>query len=189
MSKVKLTKNRKESDSDQDYNIENLNDLMMDNPLKDDKSDDLEFINNSDFSDEIDQKINDIYEKNKDRKQITPRKESLMEIDKKGNEIKKKKYDKKIMAQNFNDYFDASHKDIEDYYQVNYPELNNYDLKFDLYSDLFKLIDKKKIFNFTKNNEEYNAINEGNLFYLMYELLYHNYNIFLYGFGNKSRQI
>jgi hypothetical protein len=41
------------------------------------------------------------------------------------------------MGNKFNEYFDAEQKKIEDYYEVNYPGLNKYDLKIDIYSDLF----------------------------------------------------
>ena len=73
----------------------------------------------------------------------------------------------------FNDNFEASHNKIEDYYEVNYPELNKYDLKIDQYSDLFKLINKKKIFpsllgNNDYNYSDYNVINDGNLLILIY---------------------
>ena len=122
---------------------------------------------------------------------------------------------KKIMKNNFNDYFDASHNKIEDYYEVNYPELNNYELKIDLYSDFYRLLDKGKIFpslseymvrskdkekkkvreeELEKNQEDArdesnNIINKGNLFDLMYELLFQKFNVFLYGFGSKMHLI
>ena len=37
--------------------------------------------------------------------------------------------------------------------------------------------------------EENNKINSGNLNKIMSDLIYHNYNIFLYGFGSKIRLI
>ena len=43
-------------------------------------------------------------------------------------------------------YLNKDFDDIDDYYEVNYPGLNQYELKIDVYSDLFKLISKKKIF-------------------------------------------
>ena len=161
MSNNRILRNKTDTDSDQDFNIEN--EMIITNPINNENLNmDIKQHNISDFSGEKEGQIDYIYEKHKEGLKNTPNKEHIIHLDEKGitNEKKKKvKYDKKIMAQNFNDYYEASHKEINDYYEVNYPELSNYELKIDLYSELFKLVDKNKIFNFIENNEEYNAIN------------------------------
>ncbi len=192
-------KNKSNSESENDLDLDKSMDL--DEPIQKIDSDE-DYIDNSDMSDEIEKKIESIYERNKNS-HIKTGKDDNDFFDDKGKEEKKKreKYDKKIMKNNFNDYFDASHNKIEDYYEVNYPELNNYELKIDLYSDLYRLIDKGKIYpslseymvrnkekeyeKDDKKEESNNVINKGNLNQLIYELLFQNFNIFLYGFGSK----
>ena len=201
MHKSRNKKNKSNSESENDLDLDNNLDLDDEQIQKNDDSDE-DFIDNSDMSDEIEKKIESIYERNKNNR-INSGNDDNNIFNNKGKDEKKKKekYEKKIMKKNFNDYFDASHNKIEDYYEVNYPELNNYELKIDLYSDFYKLISKGKIFpslsefivrNTDKekkeedsDDENNNIINKGNLFRLMYELLFQNFNIFLYGFGNK----
>ena len=160
---------------DLDINNENKN------SFDDDSSD------NSSINDEIEQKISSICERNKNN---FLSQENTNEIDTKNDKKKTQKSGKKTKKNNFNDFFEANNK-IDDYYEVNYPELNKYDLKIDTYSDLFKLMSKNEIFptllkdEDKKIDEENNNINRGNLNKLMYDLLLHNFNIFLYGFGSK----
>ena len=190
-------------------NSESDNDIDMNNNTsqfqKNNESDE-DFFDNSDFSDEIEKKIDSIYERNKNLKS-GKNENNFLNQGINDEKKKKEKYDKKIMKDYFNDYFDASHNKIEDYYEVNYPELNKYELKIDLYSYFYKLIENKKIFpslekkikkpidikreededdkDKDKEKDEINDISMGNLFSLMYELLYKDFNVFLYGFGNK----
>ena len=192
-----------QSNSESDKDIDNDNNLDIDDQLE--KNDDLlneDF--NSDFSDEIEKKIDSIYERNR-KPNLNKKENNFYSQNVKDEKKKKEKYDKKIMKNSFNDYFDASSNKIDDYYEVNYPELNKYELKIDLYTEYYKLIESGKIFpsfkekqkNKSKDKrkeddeknegENYNEINKGNLFKLMYELLYQNFNIFLYGFGSKMR--
>ena len=152
--------------------------------LSDDLSDDAS------CDEEIDRKINAVIEKSKNNLY----EEENQKENYKNDKIKKQKYDKKLKKNQFNDYFD-SYTNFDDYYEVNYPELSKYELKIDMYSDLFKLISKNKIFptllkkDVEKFYEENNKINSGNLNKIMSDLIYHNYNIFLYGFGSKIRLI
>ena len=190
-------------------NSESDNDIDMNNNTgqfqKNNESDE-DFFDNSDFSDEIEKKIDSIWERNKNLKS-GKNENNFLNQGINDEKKKKEKYDKKIMKNYFNDYFDASHNKIEDYYEVNYPELNKYELKIDLYSYFYKLIENKKIFpslekkikkpidikreededdkDKDKDKDEINDISMGNLFSLMYELLYKDFNVFLYGFGNK----
>ena len=164
---------------DLDINNENKN------SFDDDSSDD------SSINDEIEQKISSICERNKNN---FLSQENTNEIDTKNDKKKTQKIGKKTKKNNFNDFFEANNK-IDDYYEVNYPELNKYDLKIDTYSDLFKLMSKNEIFptllkdEDKKIDEENNNINRGNVNKLMYDLLLHNFNIFLYGFGSKVRLV
>ena len=171
----------KDSVNEKDVDLDNVAQKNNDYEEGDDLSDD------SSLFDEIEEKINSINVRNKN---ISI--EGDDNINFKNNEKKnQQKYDKTVTKNHFNDYFDSHNNIKDDYYEVNYPQLNKYELKIDSYSDLFKLISKKEIFktlfNYTDKNrdEKENGINDGNLFRLMYDLLTHNYNIFLYGFGNK----
>ena len=214
MHKTRNKNNKSNSESDNDLDLDKS--LDLDEPIQKNNDSDEDFIDNSDMSDEIEKKIESIYERNRNSN-IKTGKDDNDFFDIKGKEEKKKKekYEKKIMKNNFNDYFDASHNKIEDYYEVNYPELNNYELKIDLYSDFYRLLDKGKIFpslseymvrskdkekkkvreeELEKNQEDArdesnNIINKGNLFDLMYELLFQKFNVFLYGFGSKMHLI
>ena len=111
-------KNKSNSESENDLDLDKSMDL--DEPIQKIDSDE-DYIDNSDMSDEIEKKIESIYERNKNS-HIKTGKDDNDFFDDKGKEEKKKreKYDKKIMKNNFNDYFDASHNKIEDYYEVNY---------------------------------------------------------------------
>jgi hypothetical protein len=188
MSKARNKKDKSNNGSEKDFDI--LQDIDLDNQnLKDDDSDE-DFINNSDISEQIEKKLDSIYEKG----YLSANKfaNNLYDKGEKEEKKKKEKYDKKIMYNYFKDYFDASHNKIEDYYEVNYPELSKYELKIDQYSDLYKSIDNREIFpslleNQDKYYQDYNVIDDGNLFRLMYEILFQNFNIFLYGFGNKMK--
>ena len=115
-----------------DFDNNNENKNSFDDDLSDDSS----------INDEIEQKISSICEKNKNN---FLSQENTNKIDTKNDKKKTQRYDKESKKNNFNDFFEANNK-IEDYYEVNYPELNKYDLKIDTYSDLFKLISKNKIF-------------------------------------------
>ena len=190
MSKSINKKNKSNSEIDKDIDIDQ--ELDLDNQIQKDDESDEDYDDNSDISDDIERRIDSIYERNKNNRLNSIRDEKNLYSKGEKEEKRKEKYEKKIMNNYFNDYFEASHNKIEDYYEVNYPELNKYDLKIDQYSDLFKLINKKKIFpsllgNNDYNYSDYNVINDGNLFSLMYELLYQDFNIFLYGFGNKMK--
>ena len=190
MSKSINKKNKSNSEIDKDIDIDQ--ELDLDNQIQKDDESDEDYDDNSDISDSIERRIDSIYERNKNNRLNSIRDEKNLYSKGEKEEKRKEKYEKKIMNNYFNDYFEASHNKIEDYYEVNYPELNKYDLKIDQYSDLFKLINKKKIFpsllgNNDYNYSDYNVINDGNLFSLMYELLYQDFNIFLYGFGNKMK--
>ena len=190
MSKSINKKNKSNSEIDKDIDIDQV--LDLDNQIQKDDESDEDYDDNSDISDSIERRIDSIYERNKNNRLNSIRDEKNLYSKGEKEEKRKEKYEKKIMNNYFNDYFEASHNKIEDYYEVNYPELNKYDLKIDQYSDLFKLINKKKIFpsllgNNDYNYSDYNVINDGNLFSLMYELLYQDFNIFLYGFGNKMK--
>ena len=192
MNKSRNTKNKSNSESEQDLELDN--NLDLDEQFQKNNDSDEDFLDNSDMSDEIEKKIDSIYEKNKGGRQNSGKEENELFGLGKDEKKKKEKYEKKIMKNNFNDYFDASNNKIEDYFEVNYPELNKYDLKIDLYTDFFKLIEKKEIFPSlieTKNKEieVNNDINIGNLFSLMYELIYQNINVFLCGFGSKMNLI
>ena len=190
MKKIINKKNKSNSEIDKDIDIDQ--ELDLDNQIQKDDESDEDYDDNSDISDSIERRIDSIYERNKNNRLNSIRDEKNLYSKGEKEEKRKEKYEKKIMNNYFNDYFEASHNKIEDYYEVNYPELNKYDLKIDQYSDLFKLINKKKIFpsllgNNDYNYSDYNVINDGNLFSLMYELLYQDFNIFLYGFGNKMK--
>lgn len=210
MNKSRNTKNKSNSESEQDLDLYNNSDL--DDQFHKNNDSDEDFSDNSDLSDEIEKKIDSIvYEKNKgNRKNSGKDENNFFGSGGKDEKKKKEKYEKKIMKENWADYFEASHNKIEDYYQVNYPELNKYDLKIDLYTDFYKLIEKKEVFSSflesktkskfkgKKKDEEddkekeieiNNDINMGNLFSLMYELIYQNINVFLCGFGSKMNLI
>lgn len=186
-TKRKISTNKSEEDKDNNKHLVEENDIGL-NQDKSYSEDD--FSDNSSMSDEIEEKINSKFDKNK---KIFTGNDNINEEGEK-NDIKKKvKYDQKVMKDKFNDYFDAYKNQIDDYYDVNYPSLSQYDFKIDIYSDLYKLIDKGKIFpsllrnheNEEDTDEKYNIINKGNLFNLIYDLLFFGCNIFLYGFGNK----
>ena len=140
---------RKKTNSKSDDELENkkdsvdAKDIELDNINEDKNSFDGDSSEDSNISDEIDKKIGTIYDRNKN---FFEGNDNNNKEDVKNDKKKKVKYDKKIMGNTFNDYFDAYKNQIEDYYEVNYPGLNKYDLKIDMYSDLFKLISKKKIF-------------------------------------------
>ena len=191
-SRNKGKKKNNKSDESLDYKKDSADakDFDLDNINEDKNSFDDDYSEDSDISDEINKKINSIYDKNKSFLESNNNNNNNEEVNK--NDVKKKiKYEQKIMGNKFNEYFDAEQKKIEDYYEVNYPGLNKYALKIDIYSDLFKLISKNEIFPNLLNNEDVNkneknnSINQGNLFKLMYDLLFHNFNVFLYGFGSK----
>ena len=135
-------------------------------------------------SEEIDQQLENVTQRlrNKEKKIVT-------QTDVINSKKEKEKYDKKIMENDFKDYFDSNKVDHEDYYEVNYPELSKYEIKIDLYSELFKTIGKNNFFHDMQKNENLNIINSGNLYQLIYELFYQNYNVFLYGFGNKTKLV
>lgn len=169
--------NMEDLPQDKELDIDNIKDIN--NNLEDDFSED------SNFDDEIEKKINSIDDK---RKTLFMEKDNMDIEGQKNGKKNKQKYDKKIMKNYFNDYFDSYKNTDDDYYEVNYPGLNKYEFKIDNYSELFKLISKKKIFKnplINEDQETENNINSGNLFLLMYNLLDLDYNIFLYGFGNK----
>ena len=161
-------------------NLEKINDSLSD-----------DFSDDSNLGDEIDRKINAAKEKSQNNLLKQENQDEFYQKDK----IKKQKYEKKIKKDKFNDYFDSYNNKIDDYYEVNYPELSKYELKIDVYSDLFKLISKNKIFQTLlkkdeqKFDEQNNNINRGNLNQIMTELLFQNYNILLYGFGSKMNLI
>ena len=207
MNKSRNKNNQSNSESEKDIDMSN----NLDQYQKNNDSDEEESFDNSDISDEIEKKINSICERNKNLKS-GKNENNFLNQGLNDEKKKKEKYDKKIMKKNFNDYFDASHNKIEDYYEVNYPELNKYELKIDLYSYFYKLIENRKIFpsltefkmrkaqnkkkdedeeDKEKEMKEYdnNYITSGNLYSLMYELLNQDFNIFLYGFGNKMNII
>lgn len=201
---MQKSRNKKpKSNSGSEKDIDNDNNINIDDQLE--KNDLLDEDFNSDMSDEIEKKIDTIYERNK-RSNLGKKENNFYNQDGKEEKKKKEKYEKKIMRNYFNDYFDASSNKIDDYYEVNYPELNKYELKIDLYTEYYKLIESGKIFpsfkekknkskskdkrkedDEEKEGENYNDINKGNLFKLMYEFLYQNFNIFLYGFGSKMK--
>ena len=206
MNKSRNKNNQSNSESEKDIDMSNSLGQFQKNNDSDEES-----FDNSDISDEIEKKINTICERNKNLKS-GKNENNFLNQGLNDEKKKKEKYDKKIMKKNFNDYFDASHNKIEDYYEVNYPELNKYELKIDLYSYFYKLIENRKIFpsltekkirksqnkkkdedEKDKDNKEIdennNIINKGNLYSLMYELLNQDFNIFLYGFGNKMNLI
>ena len=112
-------------------NLEKINDSLSD-----------DFSDDSNLGDEIDRKINAAKEKSQNNLLKEENQDEFYQKDK----IKKQKYEKKIKKDKFNDYFDSYNNKIDDYYEVNYPELSKYELKIDVYSDLFKLISKNKIF-------------------------------------------
>ena len=200
-SRNQKPKSKQNSSSENDLDIDNNIDIDDQNQFEKNDILDEDFIDNSDISDEIEKKIDSICDRNKNNRLNSGKNDNMLyKPDGKVEKKKKEKYDKKKMKNSFNDYFDASHNKIEDYYEVNYPELNKYELKIDLYNDFYKLIEEKKIFpslkerkkkcrdkdNYNyKDDENYNEINKDNLFILMYELLFQNFNIFLYGFGSK----
>jgi len=187
MSKIKIKKNKSNTDSEKDLDI--LQDIDLDNQIQKDEDSDEDFINNSDMSEEIGNKIDSIFEKG--YQSANKFESNLYDKGVKEEKKKKEKYEKKIMYNYFKDYFDASHNKIEDYYEVNYPELSKYELKIDQYSDLYRAIENRNIFPSLLENQNksayYNVIDDGNLFNLMYEILFQNFNIFLYGFGNKMK--
>ena len=206
MNKSRNKNNQSNSESEKDIDMSNSLGQFQKNNDSDEES-----FDNSDISDEIEKKINTICERNKNLKS-GKNENNFLNQGLNDEKKKKEKYDKKIMKKNFNDYFDASHNKIEDYYEVNYQELNKYELKIDLYSYFYKLIENRKIFpsltekkirksqnkkkdedEKDKDNKEIdennNIINKGNLYSLMYELLNQDFNIFLYGFGNKMNLI
>jgi len=191
-NKRKASTNKSEEDKDKNKDNVEENDIGL---AQDKSYSEDDFSDDSSMSDEIEEKINSKFDKNK---KIFTGNDNLNEEADKSDIKKKVKYDPKVMKDKFNDYFDAYKNQIDDYYEVNYPSLSQYDFKIDIYSDLYKLIDKKIIFptllNNHKNNDEneedsvdenHNDINKGNLFDLMYDLIFFGFNIFLYGFGNK----
>ena len=187
-SRNKRQKTNSKSEEEFDYKKDSVDpkDIEIDNINEDKNNFDDDSSEDSNMSDEIDKKISSIYDKNKNFFELNDNKN---EENTKNDKKKKVKYDKKIMGNKFNEYFDAYKNQIDDYYEVNYPGLNQYELKIDVYSDLFKLILKKKIFPDLligdSEKEKLFIINRDNLFKLMYDLLFFQYNIFLYGFGNK----
>ena len=187
MSKTKNKKNNVNTESEKDLDI--LQDLDLDNQIQKDEDSDEDYINNSDMSEEIGNRIDSIFEKG--YQSANKFESNLYDKGAKEEKKKKEKYEKKIMYKQFKDYFDASHDKIEDYYEVNYPELSKYELKIDQYSDLYRSIEDRNIFPSLLENQDkfsdYNEIDDGNLFNLMYEILFQNFNIFLYGFGNKMK--
>ncbi len=187
-SRNKKQKTNSKSDEEFDYKKDSVDakDTELDNINDDKNSFDDDSSEDSNISDEINKKISSIYDKNKS---FFEENNNKNEEDTKNNKKKKVKYEKKIMKTKFNEYFDAYKNQIDDYYEVNYPGLNQYDLKIDVYSDLFKLISKKKIFPELLycefDFEKIILINRKHLFNLMYDLLFFQYNIFLTGFGSK----
>ena len=198
-SRNQKPKSKQNSSSENDLDLDNNIDIDDQDQFEKNDILDEDFIDNSDMSDEIEKKIDSIYDRNKNTRLNSGKNDNMLyNLDGKDEKKKKEKYDKKIMKNYFNDYFDASHNKIEDYYEVNYPELSKYELKIGLYNELYKLIEEKKLFpSLTERkkkfkdkddfneDENYNYINKGNLFSLIYELLFQNFNIFLYGFGSK----
>jgi hypothetical protein len=203
---MKTSRNKKNKSNKSKSNTNSQEDIDKKKDSADDKNIDLDKINqdddisdddssiDSDMSDEINKKIDLICDRNKSNLvENEIKNDDDYQFDKKKNV----KYEKKEMKNDFGDYFDAFKRDtdIDGYYEVNYPKLK-YDLKIDVYSDLFKLISKGKIFptllnkdflteeKFKENN---NVINTGNLFKLIYDLFLQEYNIFIYGFGSKMR--
>ena len=198
MNKSRNKKSNSNSVSEDDLNLDNNNgsNIGVYEQFQKNENLDEDYIDESDMSEEIEQKIDLVYEKNK--KYTNNKENNAIFKDIKEEKKKKEKYDKRIMKKNFNDYFEASSNKIEDYYEVNYSELNKYDLKIDQYTEYYKLLEKRKIFpslilqkntNNTQEQENNNIINQGNLFNLMYELIYQDFNIFLYGFGSKINLI
>ena len=198
MDKSRNKKSNSNSASKDDLNLDNNygSNIDADEQFQKNENLDEDYIDESDMSEEIEQKIDLVYEKNK--KNINNKENNAIFQDIKEEKKKKEKYDKKIMKNNFNDYFEASSNKIEDYYEVNYSELNKYDLKIDQYTEYYKLLEKGKIFpslklqknkNNSQEQENNNIINQWNLFNLIYELIYQDFNIFLYGFGSKINLI
>ena len=140
-----MKKTNSKSDEEFDYKKDSVDakDTELDNINDDKNSFDDDSSEDSNISDEINKKISSIYDKNKS---FFEENNNKNEEDTKNDKKKKVKYEKKIMKTKFNEYFDAYKNQIDDYYEVNYPGLNQYELKIDVYSDLFKLISKKKIF-------------------------------------------
>ena len=200
MNKSRNKKSKSNSESENNIDIDNNqdNNIDMDKQYQKDENIDEDDFDYSDMSDEIEQKIDSIRGRNKrDRTHMNYNENNFIFQDTKEEKKKKEKYDKKIMKNNFNDYFDASSNKIDDYYEVNYPELNSYELKIGLYTEFYKLIDQGKIFpsliskrdKIINEEDNTNIISIGNLYNLMYELLYQDFNIFLYRFGSKINDI
>ena len=192
-NKGKTMKTVSEDDNNKIKNFDEEKDLGYDSHpheniynFENDSSEDLS------LDEEVEEKIKKIYD---NKKNIFEERENENNNEKKLDKKTKQKYEKKVMNSQFNNYFDSYNNQIDDYYEVNYPGLNQYDFKIDNYSVLFKLIKKKKIFFSFLNDEDkekdekQNNINIGNMFSLMYDILFQGFNIFLYGFGNKMNFI
>lgn len=195
MKALRNKKKQKNSKSEESFDIEKNcaeeRDNDIDNIIQDKSITDDDYSDDSSLSDHIERKIDSIIDKSKNN---LLKDENIDEDMGKSEKKKKQKYDKKIIKKEFNDFFDANAKKIDDYYEVNYPGLNDYELKIDMYSDLYKKIIKKEIFpsllgNKVEEVQNLNNLNEGNLFQLIYELFYQNINVFLYGFGTKMELI
>ena len=185
-SKTNSEEQLNEDNIEKDMDIDNI----INNQIEENNEFDSDLADNSDISDEIENRINMIYNKSQKNPLLEKKGENFVYEEEKEKK-KKEKYDKKIMRDIFNDYFESSCNKIDDYYEVNYPNLSKYEVKISEYSELFNLLNKKKIFpsliENDSNYEVYNSMNDGNLFSLMNELIHHNFNIFLYGFGNKMK--
>ena len=154
-SRNQKPKSKQNSASENDLDLDNNIDIDDQDQFEKNDILDEDFLDNSDLSDEIEKKLDSIYDRNKTNRLNSGKNDNMLyKQDGKEEKKKKEKYDKKIMKNSFNDYFDASHNKIEDYYEVNYPELNKYELKIDLYNDFYKLIEEKKNFSFFKRKKE-----------------------------------
>ena len=143
-NKGKTMKTVSEDDNNKIKNFDEEKDLGYDSHpheniynFENDSSEDLS------LDEEVEEKIKKIYD---NKKNIFEERENENNNEKKLDKKKKQKYEKKVMNSQFNNYFDSYNNQIDDYYEVNYPGLNQYDFKIDNYSVLFKLIKKKKIF-------------------------------------------
>ena len=147
MKALRNKKKQKNSKSEESFDIEKNcaeeRDNDIDNIIQDKSITDDDYSDDSSLSDHIERKIDSIIDKSKNN---LLKDENIDEDMGKSEKKKKQKYDKKIIKKEFNDFFDANAKKIDDYYEVNYPGLNDYELKIDMYSDLYKKIIKKEIF-------------------------------------------
>ena len=121
---MKATRNKRKNNNSKSNDEINKSDDSYDKnnleKIKSSFSDDLSDDSNS--NDEIARKINAIKEKSQNDLLEEENQNEIYQRDK----IKKQKYDKKIKEDKFNDYFDSYNNKIDDYYEVNYPEISKF---------------------------------------------------------------